>query len=93
MRSLGKATAAILFATALFCDAASAKTLRVGSKNSRNSSCSTAISIRSHSQRHKASDLPVQRAGKYTLILNLKTAKVLDITAPPLLGRADEVIG
>ena len=28
MRSLGKATAAILFATALFCDAASAKTLR-----------------------------------------------------------------
>jgi hypothetical protein len=33
MRSLGKATAAILFATALFCDAASAQTLRVGSKN------------------------------------------------------------
>ena len=27
MRSLGKATAAILFATALFCDAASAQTL------------------------------------------------------------------
>jgi hypothetical protein len=33
MRSLGQATAAILFATALFCDAASAKTLSVGSQN------------------------------------------------------------
>ena len=39
MRSLGKATAAILFATALFCDAASAKTLRVGSKAPESSCC------------------------------------------------------
>jgi putative ABC transport system substrate-binding protein len=33
------------------------------------------------------------RPDKYTLILNLKTAKVLGITIPlPVLGRADEVI-
>ena len=41
----------------------------------------------------KPADLPVQRADKYTLILNLKTAKALDLTVPlPLLGLTDEVI-
>jgi ABC-type uncharacterized transport system substrate-binding protein len=38
-------------------------------------------------------DLPIQRADKYTLILNLKTAKALGLTVSlPLLGLADEVI-
>ena len=41
----------------------------------------------------KPGDLPVQRADKYTLAINLKTAKALGLTVPlPLLGLADEVI-
>ncbi|MGC1237107.1 MAG: ABC transporter substrate binding protein [Xanthobacteraceae bacterium] len=41
----------------------------------------------------KPSDLPVQRATKVELILNLKTAKALGIAVPlPLVGRADEVM-
>jgi putative ABC transport system substrate-binding protein len=41
----------------------------------------------------KAGDLPVQSADKFTLVINLKTAKLLGLTAPlPLIGLADEVI-
>jgi len=41
----------------------------------------------------KASDLPIQQGSKYTLVINLKTAKALGLTVPlPLLGLADEVI-
>jgi len=41
----------------------------------------------------KPGDLPVQQPDKYTLIINMKSAKTLGLTVPlPLLGLADEVI-
>jgi putative ABC transport system substrate-binding protein len=41
----------------------------------------------------RTSDLPLQEASRFKLVINRKTAQALDLTLPPIvLAQADQVI-